>query len=310
MKLRVAPLLALVLAVPPAFAGATPFAVTAHHDGAAGPTVEPIRRFFTLGEPMAYVDWLCLETDRDLGATLDEELSRFTVADESGVRLGHFASASGAHHVFHAFHVPLGNGATRFRYCTRVLPRAWREDAIRFVPERDATRTTGLAFAVDGDTRCNGIACGVLEPKWAGFTYGSAAARFAWAGLGFWPSTDLDGGSFAVTATRFRVAGFVPLLYIGAGHPKSVRLSAQAGFAFPLTVASTVLSGGSALGTAVGAYWAQCLELRLPVVPQLCIGAEVDGAVEGVLRAGALDDVRPRLVLSWWVALGASPATW
>jgi hypothetical protein len=285
-------------------ASTAPIRVTAHHDGDSGPTTEPIRRFFTLGEPMAYVDWLCLETDRDLGASVEEELARFTVVDEAGVRLGHFTSASGARHFFRAFHVALGNGVVRHRYCTRVLPRAWREDAVRFVAERDATRTTELAFAVDGDTRCNGVACGVLEPKWAGFTYGATAARFSWAGAGFWPSTELTGGTFAVNATRFRIGAFVPLLYVAAGHPKVVRLSAQAGFAFPITLASTPSNGGSALGTAAGAYWAQCLEVRLPIAPQLCLGAEVDAAVEGVVRNGALDDVQPRLLLSWWLALG------
>ncbi len=306
VKLRAAslPFVLAAFASSPAYAAVAPVRVTAHHDGSNGPTVEPIHRFFTLGEPLAYVDWLCLETDRDLGATIEEELARFSVVDESGMRLGAFTSASGARHVFRAYHVALGNGATRFRYCTRVLPRAWTEESLRFVAERDATRTTGLAFAVDGDTRCNGVACGTLEPKWAGFTYGASATRFSWAGAGFWPSTELVGGSFSANATRFRVAAFVPLLYIAAGHPKVVRLSAQAGLALPLTLASTAKDGGSALGTAVGAYWAQCLELRLPVTPQLCLGTEIDAAVEGVVRSGALDDLQPRLVMSWWLALG------
>jgi len=62
--------------------------------------------------------------------------------------------------------------------------------------------------------------------------------------------------------------------------------------------------GGSALGIGVGSYWAQCLELRTPVAPHVCVGAQIDGAVEGALRGGALDDVRPRLLFAWFVALG------
>ena len=107
--------------------------------------------------------------------------------------------------------------------------------------------------------------------------------------------------------TRFRAAAFVPLLYITAGSPTALRFSAQAGLALPLTIASTeVDGGGSALGTGLGAYWAQCIELRTLVAPSLCLGAEIDGAVEGALRGGALDDVRPRVLFAWYVALGAS----
>lgn len=100
----------------------------------------------------------------------------------------------------------------------------------------------------------------------------------------------------------------MPLLYITAGWPSSLRLSAQAGLALPVTVASTALEGGgSALGAGVGAYWAQCLEVRVTLAPRLCLGAEVDGAVEGALRGGALDDVGPRGIASWFVTLGIGP---
>jgi hypothetical protein len=65
--------------------------------------------------------------------------------------------------------------------------------------------------------------------------------------------------------------------------------------------------GGSAIGSGIGAYWAQCLELRTTVAPSLCLGAEIDGAVEGALRGGSLDDVRPRMLFAWYVALGLGP---
>ncbi|CAN5171767.1 hypothetical protein BH09MYX1_BH09MYX1_08780 [soil metagenome] len=300
---------ALLTASIPAAASETPTRITVHHDGSADPAVDAISRFFTLGEPMAYVDWLCLETNGDRGDAIELELARISVLDENGLKLGELTSASGTHHQFRAFHHALGNGAMRYRYCTRVLPRAWGEDSVRFVATGDASRTTRLIFAIDGDSRgCGGVTCGALEPKLAGFTYGSAAAAFSYGALGFWQSAELDAKGLGAGITRLRVTAFVPLLYIAAGFPKSVRLAAQAGFAFPITIASSMLEGGgSAIGTAIGAYWAQCLELRTAVVPRLCLGAEVDAALEGALRGGALDDVRPRLVFSWYLALGAGP---
>jgi hypothetical protein len=168
----------------------------------------------------------------------------------------------------------------------------------------DVTRVT---FAVDGDSRgCSSASpCGSLEPRFSGFAYGSAAARFAYGAVGFWRTAELRDGALDGGVTRLRAAAFVPLLHISVGSPTALRLSAQAGIALPFTIASTELrEGGSAIGTGIGAYWAQCLELRTNVAPTLCLGAEIDGAVEGALRSGSLDDVRPRMLFAWYVALG------
>jgi len=175
---------------------------------------------------------------------------------------------------------------------------------VRFVTTRDASQVSRVVFGLDGDSRgCRGTrACGELAARFTGFSYGAAATRFTYASVGFWRGAELEHGALEGGVTRFRVAAFVPLLSITAGSPTSVRLSAQAGVALPITVASTELrDGGSALGAGMGAYWAQCLELRTLVAPNLCVGAEVDGAVEGAQRGGALHDVRPR---------GISAGTW
>lgn len=300
--------LAVLLLTAHAHADFSPSRVTVNHDGAEGPSPQPITQFFTVGEPLAYVDWLCLESERDLGAEVVVRLSRITALDESGVALGGFTSASGADHAFSAHHVPIGNGLSRYRYCTRVLPREWRADAVRFAAEHDASRVTGVSFAVDGDSRCAGAECGRLAPRLTGFTYGASAAAFSQATFGFWQSAELSSAGLGPGVTRFRLGASVPLLYITVGWPKSLRLAAHAGFTFPVTVASSALEGGgSALGAAVGAYWAQCLELRAPLVPRVCLGAEVDAALEGAMRGGALDDVRPRALFSWFLALGLGP---
>jgi hypothetical protein len=311
-RVACAALLSLALVVTtPSLARAEPTAVSVYNDGAAGPGTQ-LATFFTDGEPLAYVDWLCLEADHDEGPALDVTLARLSVLDEDGGALGHFTSASGLQHRFRAFpaSAPAESGA-RVRYCTRVLPRAWSEDAVRFVldHQRDASRTTRVTFAIDNDARgCSGHACGTLTPRFTGFTYGTSAARFSYGSVGFWRGSSFEHGGLGDGVTRLRVAAFVPLLYITAGSPSSLRLSAQAGLALPVTLASTSLEGGgSALGAGAGAYWAQCLDLRVTLAPRLCLGAEIDGAVEGALRGGALDDVRPRAVLSWFVALGIGP---
>ena len=314
MRPRFATCAALVLILAaPTVARAEPTAVSVHNDGPAGPGM-PLATFFTNGDPLAYVDWLCLDADHDEGAELDVTLARITVLDEDGAPLGYFTSASGLQHRFRAFQAAsdgAADGAARVRYCTRVLPRAWREDAVRFVrdDDRDASRTTRVTFAIDGDPRgCSGQACGALTPRFTGFTYGASAARFSYGSVGFWRGSSIERGGLGDGVTRLRVAAFVPLLYITAGWPTSLRLSAQAGLALPVTVASTpVEGGGSALGAGAGAYWAQCLELRVTLAPRLCLGAEIDGAVEGALRGGALDDVGPRAIASWFVALGIGP---
>ena len=303
--------IALTLLTPAttAFADAKPSSVTIHSNGTGGPLTTSLPSFFTLGDPLAFVDWLCLGTDGDLGPTLDMELARLTVQDDDGNAIGHFASQSGAHHRFRAFHDVPAAGVSKFRYCTRVLPRAWSEESVRFVTTRDASRISRATFALDGDSRgCEAAQpCGALPPRFTGFAYGSASARFTYGALGFWRGANLEGGTLGRGVTRFRAAAFVPLLYITAGSPTALRFSAQAGLALPLTIASTeVDGGGSALGTGLGAYWAQCIELRTLVAPSLCLGAEIDGAVEGALRGGALDDVRPRVLFAWYVALGAS----
>jgi hypothetical protein len=294
--------LALLTSTASARAEGEPASIAVHSDGTDGPLAPALTRFFTTGEPLAYVDWLCLGTEADVGPFLDLELARLTALDQDGAVLGHFTTQSGARHRFRPFH-----GASGHRYCTRVLPRAWTDDSVRFVAARDAARVTRVTFALDGDSRgCRGGGpCGALAPRLTGFAYGSAAARFTYGSLGFWRSAELDGGELGIGVTRLRAAAFVPLLYITAGSPTSLRFSVQAGVALPVTIASTELrDGGSALGTGIGAYWAQCLELRTPVAPNLCAGAEIDGAVEGALRGGALDDVRPRMIFAWYVALG------
>ena len=292
-----------------AFADVTPVAVTVHGDGNDTPLPAAIERFFTQGEPLAYVDWLCLATDADVGPSLDLELARLTVLAEDGDVVGHFASRSGLRHRFRPFHVvpTVASAAVRYRYCTRILPRAWTDDSVRFVATRDASRVTRVTFAVDGDSHgcSSAMPCGSLEPRLTGFAYGSAAARFSYGTLGFWRTAELRGGALDGGVTRLRAAAFVPLLHISAGSPTALRFSAQAGLALPFTIASTELrEGGSAIGSGIGAYWAQCMELRTPVAPNLCLGAEIDGAVEGALRGGSLDDVRPRMLLAWYVALG------
>lgn len=295
-----------------AAAEVAPSSVTVHADGKDGPLPAALGRFFTQGEPLAYVDWLCVGTDADVGPSLDLELARLTVLADDGDVLGHFASQSGLRHRFRPFHVApsVSNAAVKYRYCTRVLPRAWTEDSVRFVATHDASRVTRVTFAVDGDSRgCNSARpCGSLEPRFTGFAYGSGAARFTYGALGFWRTAELRGGALDGGVTRLRAAAFVPLLHISAGSPSALRLSAQAGIALPLTIASTELrEGGSAIGTGIGVYWAQCLELRTTVAPSLCLGAEIDGAVEGALRGGSLDDVRPRMLFAWYVALGLGP---
>jgi hypothetical protein len=301
--------LCLLLAAP-VLARAEPTAVSVYNDGPAGPGRQ-LATFFTNGEPLAYVDWLCLDADHDEGAELDVALARISVLDEDGTPLGHFTSASGLQHRFRAFPVAPGDGVARARYCTRVLPRAWSDDAVRFVLEhdRDASRTTRVVFTLDADVRgCNGHACGALTPRFTGFTYGASAARFSYGSIGFWRGSSIEHGGLGEGVTRLRVAAFVPLLYITAGSPSSLRLSAQAGLALPITLASTALEGGgSALGAGAGAYWAQCVDLRVTLAPRLCLGAEIDGAAEGALRGGALDDVRPHAIVSWFVALGIGP---
>ena len=302
LLLTLACIVALVTVSVRAAADVAPTSVTLHADGTDGPAAASLGRFFTQGEPLAYVDWLCLGTDADVGPWLDLELTRLGVLDEDGEPIGHFTSQSGLRHRFRQFH-----GAATYRYCTRVLPRAWRDDAVRFVVTRDASRVTRVTLAFDGDSRgCSGaLPCGSLAPRLTGFAYGTAAARFTYGALGFWRTAELRGGDLDGGVTRFRAAAVVPLLHISAGSPTSLRLSAQAGIALPITLASTELrEGGSALGAGIGAYWAQCLELRTPVAPKVCIGVEVDGAVEGALRKGSLDDVRPRMIFAWYVALG------
>lgn len=281
--------------------------VTVHQDGTAGPLDRPLATFFAVGEPLAYVDWLCLGANGDRGPTFEVELSRIAVLDEDGRAVGAFTSGSGNRHRFRAYAAHDGDRPTQ-RYCTRVLPRAWGDESVRFVATRDAARVTRVAFAWDGDARgCEGSrSCGSLTPRFTGFTYGAAATRFTFGSLGFYRTAELDDGVLRGGVTRFRAAAMLPLLYITAGSPTALRLSAQAGIALPLTLASTSSAGGggSALGIGVGSYWAQCLELRTPVAPNVCVGAQIDGAVEGALRGGALDDVRPRLLFSWFVALG------
>ncbi len=312
LLLTLACIAALITVSARAAAEVAPTAVAVHADGKDGPLSAALGRFFTQGEPLAYVDWLCLGTEADVGPSLDLELARLTVLADDGDVLGHFTSRSGLRHRFRPFHVAptVPSAAVRYRYCTRVLPRAWTEDSVRFVATRDASRVARVTFAIDGDSRgCNSaLPCGSLEPRLTGFAYGSSAARFTYGAVGFWRTAELRSGSLDGGVTRLRAAAFVPLLHISAGSPTALRLSAQAGIALPLTIASTELrEGGSAIGTGIGAYWAQCLELRTAVVPSLCLGAEIDGAVEGALRGGSLDDVRPRMLFAWYVALGLGP---
>lgn len=306
--LAIAIAVTLLMSATKGFAYTEPSSMTVHSDGGGVPLAASLPSFFTLGDPLAFVDWLCLGTDSDLGPSLDMDLARLTVQDEDGNAVGRFASQSGAHHRFRPYHHAGAEGVVTFRYCTRVLPRAWSEESVRIVTTRDASRLSRATFALDGDSRgCRQAQpCGALTPRLTGFAYGSASARFTYGALGFWQSAELEGGTLGRGVTRFRAAAFVPLLYLSAGSPTALRVSAQAGLALPITIASTdVEGGGSALGAGLGAYWAQCFELRTPVAPSLCLGAQIDGAVEGALRGGALDDVRPRIIFAWYVALGA-----
>lgn len=131
-----------------------------------------------------------IRTDADVGPFLDLELARFAVLDQEGARLGQFISRSGARHRFRPFHATSGH-----RYCTRVLPRAWADDSVRFAAARDGARVTRVTFALDGDSRgCRGSEpCGALAPRLTGFAYGAAAARFTYGSLGFWRTAELDG---------------------------------------------------------------------------------------------------------------------
>jgi hypothetical protein len=289
-----------------------PLAITLRHDSASGPAGE-VTHFGQLGEPLAYTDWLCIEAPSDRGDSLTLDLRDISVMGDEGQRVGRFVSAGGNLHTFRAY--PLGQGAERFyEYCAHIRPSAWSTDTLRFVPESDAHRLVRLDFAWRGDTAGCAAAgserrgCGSLTPNAGGFAYGGAAVLYFWLGVSRAQSSYLGEGGAALGPgiTRLRLAAYWPLLYLSFGTMRTFAISAEAGFALPVTVASTAApAGGGVVGFGFGPYWAQCLSIRAPVAPRICAGAELDGAIEGATTTrSALDDLALHAVASWFVSVG------
>ena len=286
-----------------------PTSISVRHDGkVSGPSGDALAHFGPLGDPFAYIDWLCLESADDLGPSVSVDLRDVSVVGDGRV-VGGFASASGDAHELRAYRLA-GDAGPR-AYCAHIRPRAYDVDTVRFVALADTHRLSRLQFAYRGDTRgCvaprDGAAtdCGSLSPAFGSFTYGGTATSFAYVALSRAASMNL-GEQSAADVTRLRLSGFLPLLYIGAGSPTSLHLSAEAGFALPVTLSSTTTRGGRLLGFGFGPYWAQCLNLRTAVAPRVCAGVELDAVLEGVTTpSGAFDGLAPHVVASWFVSVG------
>ena len=290
-----------------------PLAITVRQDSyASGPSTQ-LTHFGVLGEPLAYIDWLCVETPTDLGEARVFDLRDISLIGDDGQRVGRFVSASGNAHSFRAFHHNTRDGHV-YQYCAHIRPNEWATDTIRFVALGDTRRLTELDFAWSGDTSgCvsktgEPIACGALTPKATGFAYGPAALSHGWLGLAraessYWGES---GSALGVGVARLRLSAYLPLLYLAVGSNRTLAFSAEAGFAIPWTIASTTSpGGGSLMGFGFGPYWAQCLVLRSTVAPRICGGVEIDGVLEGSMKSGGpLDELAPHAVASWFVSVG------
>lgn len=282
------------------------------HDGGPQPVV--YNRFSVAGHALAYLDWLCVEVDRELGPSWTVSLADLGVLDGDGRELGSFQSASGLRHNLRAY-VHTVEGVAHRRYCTRILPREDREDAVRFVPAPNVPRTYDrLELTWRKDRRgCRssegqGKNCGSLRPALGSFTFGHPAMEYSHLSLGRWQSTELTLSGATNDAARLRIAGMMPLLMITAFAPVGLQLSAEAGFMVPFTVghhANTSLTvSADTLGIGLGTYWAQCLNLRGPITPKLCVGASLELVAEGALNNPTVP-FGPHVLAGWFVTLGA-----
>lgn len=289
-----------------------PLAITLRQDSSDSGPSEPIKHFGALGEPIHVGDWLCVETPSDLGEALVIDLRDVSVTGDEGQRVGRFVSASGNIHSFRAFHRNTRDGRL-YQYCAHIRPHEWATDTIRFVDESDTHRLAWLEFAWNGDTSgCASksgepVGCGTLTPSVGGFAYGSTAMSYWWLGLSraqssyFGEST----GALGLGITRLRLSAYLPLLYLSVGSTKTLALSTEAGVALPWTIASTTsLTGGSLMGLGIGPYAAECVVLRSVIAPRICGGVELDGVLEGSMKAGPLDELAPHAVASWFLSFG------
>ncbi len=276
-----------------------------HHDGPKGPVVAPLGRFGTLGEPLAYMDWLCVGVSSDLGPTLSVRLTDLDVTNERGERLGSFVSKSGTWHELRAFHVRAASGTPEvFRYCTPVRPREDSETSVRFVADDAHTKrlekvVLGIRGERNGCEDPNGrpSACGELSPTRATFTYGASATAFSSIAVAYARAADLTGPAIG---TQARVLLQMPLLVVSAGSTRHFALELDAGVSIPLVLAATDARPGFGLG----AFWSQCLVARFAVVPRACVGVSLDAMVDGRVTGSRIEDPAPRAVGSWFVSLG------
>ncbi len=292
--------------------GNEPLRITVRHDSYESGAAAQVVHFGALGEPLAYIDWLCVETSSDLGESLMVDLRDLAAMGDEGQRVGHFVSASGNTHSFRAFHHREREGRV-FQYCAHIRPNEWSTDTVRFVADGETHRLARLDFAWKGDTAgCvsksgEPAECGSLTPNVVGFTYGPSALSYWSLGLGRAQSSYLgeDGNVIGRGAVRLRLSAYLPLLYLAIGSTKTLATSVEAGFAIPLTLASTPsVAGGSLMGLGFGPYWASCLVLRSTVAPRICAGVEVDGVLEGSSKGGTLDEIAPHVAVSWFLSVG------
>ncbi len=279
-----------------------PRGISLHHDGQGGPTGAPLERFGTLGEPFAYMDWLCVGVSSDVGPTLALHLADLDVTNEHGERLGAFVSRSGTTHELRAFHEagPLG---PRYRYCAPLRPREDSVSSVRFAAEASRTkRLEKVVLGVRGDRQgCEGdsgsTACGELLPTRATFTYGANATSFSSVSMAYARAVDLSGPA---VGTQARVLLQMPLLVVSAGSTRHLAVELDAGLAIPL-----VLAGADARsGFGLGAFWSQCVVARFAVVPRLCIGVSLDAMVDARMTGSRIEDTAARAMGAWFVSLG------
>lgn len=282
-----------------------PRGLSLHHDEKTSPASAPLTRFGTLGEPLAYMDWLCIRVAGDLGATLSVRLADLDVTNERGERLGNFVSKSGTSHELRAFHVRATPESPEvFRYCTPVRPREDSEASVRFVADDAHTKrlekvVLGIRGERNGCEDANGqsAACGELLPTRATFTYGASATAFSSISMAYARAADLSGPAIG---TQARALLQMPLLVVSAGSTRHFALELDAGVSIPLVLAATDARPGFGLG----AFWSQCLVARFAVVPRACIGVSLDAMVDARVVGSRIEDPAPRAVGSWFVSLG------
>ncbi len=290
----------------------SPVSIALHHDVHAAPGDDPIDRFGVTGEPLAYMDWLCVTFDRDAGRDVELDLDEISARDELGRPLGRFVAGSGRFHRFTKF--PLRG---THRYCARIRNDHRRVDAVQFAPDASAPwRYSRVVFAWRGDTSgCarNGTRehCGELRPALASFAYAGAAIQYAHLDVGRWQTSTVDVNRGLVDPiARYRVTGFLPLWLTAIGSPAGFQSVLETGLDLPITFASEGAFGNgtvprSYVGFGLGLYLAQCVAVRAAVTPRICAGLDAELVVDAVIQSGIVTATEPRFIGGWFVSIGA-----